>query len=60
MRIVLSEQDTARDPISEAFFDQVALLFDFNHLFELLGPGSSPYSCNAFSILESTLSRVDL
>ena len=49
---VLSEQDTARDPISEAFFDQVALFSDFNHLFELLGPGFSPYSCNAFSVLE--------
>ena len=25
-----------RDPISIAFFDQVALFSDFNHLFELL------------------------
>ena len=26
----------ARDPISVAFFDRVALFSDFNHLFELL------------------------
>ena len=52
MRIVLSDQDTGKGSISEAFFDQVALFSDFNHLFELLGPGFTPYSCNAFSILE--------
>ena len=33
-----------RDSISVAFFDQVALFSDFNHLFELLGPGFAPYS----------------
>ena len=52
MSTVLSEQDTARDPISEAVFDQVALFSDFNHLFELLGPGFAPYSSNAFYVLE--------
>ena len=32
----LSAQDTARDQISVAFFDRVALFTDFNHLFEIL------------------------
>ena len=32
-----------RDLISVAYFDQVALFSDFNHLFELLGPGFAPY-----------------
>ena len=30
---VPSDWDRARDPISEAFFDEVALFPDFNHLF---------------------------
>ena len=42
----------ARDPISVAFFDQVALFSNFNHLFELLGPGFASYSSIAFYILE--------
>ena len=46
----------ARDPISVAFFDRVALFSDFNHLFELLpgvtGPGFAPNSSSAFYILE--------
>ena len=42
----------ARDPISVAFFDQVALFSDFNHLFELLGPGFAPYGSNAFYLLD--------
>ena len=35
-----------------AFFDQVALFSDFNHLFKLLGPGFVLCSSNAFYILE--------
>ena len=42
----------ARDPISVAYFDRVALFSDFNHLFELLGPGFAPYSSSAFYLLE--------
>ena len=38
----------ARDPISVAFFDQITLFSDFNHLFELLGPGFAPYSSKPF------------
>ena len=49
---VLSDWDRARDPISVAFFDQVALFPDSNGLFELLGPGFARYSCNAFYILK--------
>ena len=39
----LAKIDRARDLISVAYFDQVALFSDFNHLFELLGPGFAPY-----------------
>ena len=49
---VLSDWDRARDPISVAFLDQVALFPDFNRLFELLGPSFARYSFNAFYILE--------
>ena len=49
---VLSDWDRARDPISVAFFDQVAKFPDFNRLFELLGPSFARYSCNAVYILE--------
>ena len=49
---VLANQDRARDPISVAYFNQVALFSDFNDLFELLGPGFAPYSSSAFYILE--------
>ena len=31
---LLSDQERARDPISVAFFDQVAFFSDFNHLSE--------------------------
>ena len=41
-----------RDPISVAFFDQVALFSDFNHLFWLIGPGFAPYRSSAFYILK--------
>ena len=51
---VLPDEDRATDPISVTFFDQVALFFDFNRLFELLGPGHAPYSSNAFYIIESS------
>ena len=33
----------ARDPISVAFFDRVALFSDFNHSFELLDLSQVPY-----------------
>ena len=49
---VLSYKDRAQDPISVAFFDQIALFSDFNHLFELLGPGFATYSSSAVYILE--------
>ena len=42
----------ARDPISVAFFDRVALFSDFNHLFELLDQVFSPCSSSAFFILK--------
>ena len=42
--------DRATDPISVALFDQVALISEFNSLFELLGFTS--YSSNPFYILE--------
>ena len=35
-RCFLPLRHRARDPISVAFFDRVALSSDFNHLFELL------------------------
>ena len=38
----------ARDPISVAYFDRVALFSDFKHLFWLLGPGFALYSSSAF------------
>ena len=41
-----------RAKISVAVFDQIALFSDFNHLFELLEPGFSPYSSSTFYILE--------
>ena len=44
----------ARDPILVAFFNKVALFSDFNHLFELFGPGFAPCSSNAFNILEKS------
>ena len=44
--------DRARDPISVALFNQVALISEFNHLFELLGPGFTSYSSNPLYILE--------
>ena len=47
----------ARDPISVAFFDRVALFSDFNHLFELLGPGFAPYNSNAFYIFKIKLKK---
>ena len=49
---VLSYKDRAQDPISVAFFDQIALFSDFNHLFELLELGFSPYSSSTFYILD--------
>ena len=49
---VLANQDRARDPISVAYFNQVALFSDFNDLFELLGPGYAPFRSSAFYILE--------
>ena len=42
----------ARDPISVAFFDRVALFSDFNHLFELLDQVLLPIAVGAFYILE--------
>ena len=38
----------ARNPISVAFFDQVALFSDFNHLFELLDQGLLPIAVVPF------------
>ena len=49
---VLSYKDRAQDPISVASFDQIALFSDFNHLFELLELGFSPYSSSTFYILD--------
>ena len=37
---------------SMGFIDQVAIFSDFIRLFELLGPGLTPYGSNAFYILE--------
>ena len=48
----LTKTEVSRDPISVAFFDQVALFSDFNHLFDLPRPGLARYSSNAFYILE--------
>ena len=42
----------ARDPISVAFFDRVALFSDFNHLFELLDQVLLPIAVGEFNILE--------
>ena len=42
----------ARDRISVAFFDRVALFSDFNHLFELLDQVLLPIAVGAFYILE--------
>ena len=44
----MPSEDGATDPISVAFFDQVALFSDFNRLFELLGPGFPPNNSIAF------------
>ena len=49
---VLSYKDRAQDPISVASFDQIALFSDFNHLFELLELGFSPYSSSTFYMLD--------
>ena len=56
--MVLSDKDRTRDPISVAFFDQVALFSDFDHLFWLLGPGFAPCSSSAFYILEYSSKNV--
>ena len=48
----------ARDPISVAYFDRVALFSDFKHLFWLLGPGFAPYSSSAFYILELSSKKI--
>ena len=37
---------------SVGFIDQVSIFSDFIRLFELLGPGLTPYGSNAFYILE--------
>ena len=42
----------ARDRISVAFFDRVALFSDFNHLFELLDQVLLPIAVGEFNILE--------
>ena len=42
----------ARDLISVAFFDRVALLSDFNPIYWVKGPGFAPNSSSAFYILE--------
>ena len=42
----------ARDPISVAFFDGVALFSDFNHLFESLDQVLLPIAVGPFYILE--------
>ena len=41
----------ARDPISVAFFDRVALFSDFNHLFELLDQVLLPIAVGPFIYL---------
>ena len=51
-RVLSNYKDRARDPISVAFLDQVALFSDFHHFDELLGAGFAPYSSSAFYILE--------
>ena len=55
---VLSYKDRAKDPISVAFFDQVALFSDFNDLFELLEPGFSPYSSSTCYILHLSSKKI--
>ena len=55
---VLADQDRARDPISVAYFNQVALFSDFNDLFELLGPGFAPFRSSAFYILELSAKNI--
>ena len=40
--------EQARDPISVAFFDRVALFSDFNHLFELLDQVLLPIAVGPF------------
>ena len=47
-----------RAKISVAFFDQIALFSDFNHLFESLEPGFSPYSSSTFYILDLSSKKI--
>ena len=52
-RSALCLRHRARDPISVAYFDRVALFSDFNHLFESLDQVLLPTAVmHAFYILE--------
>ena len=54
----VSVQSGDRAKISVAFFDQIALFSDFNHLFESLEPGFSPYSSSTFYILDLSSKKI--
>ena len=46
--VLSAHRHRARDPISVAFFDGVALFSDFNHLFELLDQALLPIAVVLF------------